>query len=124
MRSRKLLALIFTLLAIAPALAGYTLLGAGVGSIQPVVSWVSTTDPTFPGSSLTFSRTSLATMFDSTGKLTYAPNNLALNTATLGTQSVTVQVGVNYLISFASGGGSIALSGAGQVLSQVHRRSR
>lgn len=77
MRSRKLLALIFSLLAIAPALAGYmTLLGAGVGSIQPVVSWVSTTDPTFPSSSLTFSRTSLATMFDSTGKLTYAPNNL------------------------------------------------
>ena len=114
MRSRKLLALIFSLLAIAPALAGYmTLLGAGVGSIQPVASWVSTTDPTFPSSSLTFSRTSLATMFDSTGKLTYAPNNLALNTATLGTQSVTVQVGVNYLISFASGGGSIALSGAG-----------
>ena len=77
MRSRKLLALIFTLLAIAPALAGYmTLLGAGVGSIQPIVSWVSTTNPTFPSSSLTFSRTSLATMFDSTGKLTYAPNNL------------------------------------------------
>lgn len=114
MRSRKLLALIFTLLAIAPALAGYmTLLGAGVGSIQPVVSWVSTTDPTFPSSSLTYSGPSLSTMFDSTGKLTYKPNNLALNTATLGTQSVTVQVGVNYLVSFASGGGSIALSGAG-----------
>lgn len=77
MRSRKLLALIFSLLAIAPALAGYmTLLGAGVGSIQPVVSWVSTTDPTFPSSSLTFSRASLATTFDSTGKLTTAPNNL------------------------------------------------
>jgi len=113
MRSRKLLALLFCLITF-PAIAGYmTLLGAGVGSIAPVASWVSTTDPTFPSSSLTFSSTSLATMFDSTGKLTYAPNNLALNTATLGTQSVTVQVGVNYLISFASGGGSIALSGAG-----------
>ena len=79
MRSRKLLALIFSLLAIAPALAGYmTLLGAGVGSIQPVASWVSTTDPTFPSTILTFSRTSLATMFDSTGKLTYAPNNWLL----------------------------------------------
>ena len=77
MRSRKLLALIFSLLAIAPALAGYmTLLGAGVGSIQPVVSWVSTTDPTFPSSSLTYSGPSLSTMFDSTGKLTYKPNNL------------------------------------------------
>ena len=62
MHSRKLLALIFSLLAIAPALAGYmTLLGAGVGSIQPVASWVSTTDPTFPSSSLTYSGTSLAT---------------------------------------------------------------
>ena len=77
MHSRKLLALIFSLLAIAPALAGYmTLLGAGVGSIQPAASWVSTTDPTFPSSSLTYSGPSLATMFDSTGKLTYAPNNL------------------------------------------------
>ena len=77
MRSRKLLALIFSLLAIAPALAGYmTLLGAGVGSIQPVASWVSTTDPTFPSSSLPYSGPSLSTMFDSTGKLTYKPNNL------------------------------------------------
>ena len=114
MRSRKLLALIFSLLAIAPALAGYmTLLGAGVGgSIAPVVTYTAGTD-SFPDTALSFSRPSLATMFDSTGKLTYAPNNLALNTATLGTQSVTVQVGVNYLVSFASGGGSIALSGAG-----------
>ena len=92
MRSRKLLALIFTLLAIAPALAGYmTLLGAGVGSIAPVVSWVSTTDPTFPSSSLTFSRTSLATMFDSTGKLTYAPNNLLLQSNTFSNAAWTKQ---------------------------------
>lgn len=83
MRSRKLLALIFSLLAIAPALAGYmTLLGAGVGSIQPAVSWVSTTDPTFPNSSLIYSGPSLSTMFDSTGKLTYKPNNLALQSNT------------------------------------------
>ena len=101
MRSRKLLALIFSLLAIAPALAGYmTLLGAGVGSIQPVASWVSTTDPTFPSSSLTFSRTSLATMFDSTGKLTYAPNNLLTYSNTFSNPawakiSVTVTGGVS-----------------------------
>ena len=83
MRSRKLLALIFSLLAIAPALAGYmTLLGAGVGSIQPVASWVSTTDPTFPSSSLTYSGPSLSTMFDSTGKLTYRPNNLLTHSNT------------------------------------------
>ena len=99
MRSRKLLALIFSLLAVAPALAGYmTLLGAGVGSIQPVASWVSTTDPTFPSSSLTFSRTSNATMFDSTGKLTYAPNNLltysnTFSNATWNNQSATLTSG-------------------------------
>jgi len=76
MRSRKLLALLFCLITF-PAIAGYmTLLGAGVGSIAPVVSWVSTTDPTFPSSSLTYSGPSLSTMFDSTGKLTYRPNNL------------------------------------------------
>jgi hypothetical protein len=112
MRSRKLLALLFCLITF-PAIAGYmTLLGAGVGNISPTVSWVAGTDA-FPDTSLTYSGPSLSTMFDSTGKLTYKPNNLALNTAALGTQSVTVQVGTNYLISFASGGGSIALSGAG-----------
>ena len=112
MRSRKLLALLLCLITF-PALAGYmTLLGAGVGSIAPTVSWIAGTDA-FPDTALTYSGPSLSTMFDSSGKLTYKPNNLALNTATLGTQSVTVQVGINYLINFASGGGSIALSGAG-----------
>ena len=48
----------------------------GDDKIVPVASFNAATDPTFPSSSLTFSRTSLATMFDSTGKLTYAPNNL------------------------------------------------
>jgi len=77
MRSRKLLALLFCLITF-PAIAGYmTLLGAGVGSIAPVVSWVSGTDA-FPSSSLTYSGPSLSTMFDSTGKLTYKPNNWLL----------------------------------------------
>jgi len=110
MRSRKLLALLFCLITF-PAIAGYmTLLGAGVGSIAPVVSWVSGTDA-FPSSSLTYSGPSLSTMSDSTGKLTYKPNNLALNTATLSTQTVTVQVGVNYILSI-KGTGSVTLSGA------------
>ena len=76
MRSRKLLAIILSLIA-GPALAGYmTLLGAGVGgSIAPVVTYTAGTD-SFPDTALSFSRPSLATMFDSTGKLTYAPNNL------------------------------------------------
>ena len=49
--------------------------------------------------------------FDSTVKLTYAPNNLALNTATLSTQSVTVASGTSYIVSFY-GTGSVVLSGA------------
>lgn len=94
MRSRKLLALIFSLLAIAPALAGYmTLLGAGVGSIQPVVSWIAGTDA-FP-STLSFSRTSLATMFDSTGKLTYGPNNLLPQSNTFSNAAWTDDGGIS-----------------------------
>ena len=44
-------------------------------SVVAVASWDFSLNPTLP-SFLTHSRTSLATMFDSTGKLTYAPNNL------------------------------------------------
>jgi hypothetical protein len=49
-------------------------------------------------------------MTDSTGELTYAPNNLLLNTATLSTQSVTTAA-IRYVLSF-KGTGSVALSGA------------
>lgn len=60
------------------------------------------------GGSIT--RSGNAMLYDSTGKLTYAPNNLLLNTATLSTQSVTTAA-INYILSF-SGTGSVALSGA------------
>jgi hypothetical protein len=60
-------------------------------------------------SRITFSRASHATMFDSTGKLTYAPNNLFLNSATLSTQGVTTAA-INYIISF-KGTGTITLTG-------------
>lgn len=59
----------------------------------------------------TFSVAGLAMQFDSSGYLTYRPNNLLLNTATLGTQTVTVQVGVNYILSI-KGTGSVTLTGA------------
>jgi len=49
--------------------------------------------------------------FDSTGKLTWAPNNILLNSATLATQTVAVTVGMTNILSF-SGTGSVALSGA------------
>jgi hypothetical protein len=80
-------------------------------AVVPVAQTDFALSPTFPSASLSHSRGSLATMFDSTGKLTYAPNNLLLNTATLGTQSVTVQVGVNYILSI-KGTGSVTLTGA------------
>lgn len=57
-------------------------------------------------------RTSNATMWDSQGRLVWAPANLFLNSATLGTQSVTVVNGATYCVSFY-GTGSIALSGGG-----------
>lgn len=79
-------------------------------SNTPVASWNSATTP-FPTTILSHSSPSLATMFDAAGKLTYAPNNLLLNSATLATQTVTVQSGVNYLMSI-KGTGSVTLSGA------------
>lgn len=59
---------------------------------------------------LTFSRGTRATMTGSTGMLTFAPNNLLLNSATLSTQSVTVLTGY-HIISF-KGSGSVTLTGA------------
>ena len=59
---------------------------------------------------ITFSRPSMATMFDAAGKLTFAPNNMLTNSATLTTRSVTVQP-VAYILSF-KGTGSVAKSGA------------
>lgn len=55
------------------------------------------------------SRAGNATLFDSTGTLTYAPNNQLLNSATLSTQSVTTTP-VNYILSIY-GTGSVVLSG-------------
>ena len=60
-------------------------------------------------STITFSRPSNATYYDSTGKLTYAPNNLLLNTATLSTQNVTTAP-INYILSF-QGTGFVARTG-------------
>jgi len=95
MRSRKLLALIFSLLAVAPALAGYmTLLGAGAGGsgIAPVASWNAATDSITQLTALvTPSRASSAMMFDSTGKLTYAPNNLLTYSNTFSNAAWTKQ---------------------------------
>ena len=52
------------------------MLGDDASSSSLVASFDSATDP-FPSAILSHSRGSLATMFDSTGKLTYAPNQQA-----------------------------------------------
>jgi len=82
--------------------------GALGGDPSPVINW----DFLQSQSLTSFSRTSNATLFDSTGQLTYAANNLLLNTATLSTQTVTtgLQAGVSVILSF-SGTGSVAISG-------------
>ena len=105
MRSHKLLALLFCLIT-GPALAGYmTLLGAGLGAIQPVAQ------SNFIQSSYsanladlnavaTFSRAGNAMQFDSSGYLTYGPNNLltysnTFSNAAWSKTSVTVSSGVD-----------------------------
>ncbi|HMA78799.1 MAG TPA: hypothetical protein VKP88_06780, partial [Candidatus Paceibacterota bacterium] len=60
---------------------------------------------------MTFSRSGNATMVDSDGLLKWAPHNLALNSATPATQSITVVSGADYTVECT--GVSIALSGAG-----------
>jgi hypothetical protein len=77
-------------------------------SVAPTLNLNFTTMTALP-STITFSRPSNATYYDSTGKLTYAPNNLLLNSATLSTQNVTTAP-INYILSF-QGTGSVVLSG-------------
>ena len=61
--------------------------------------------------SLTFSRTSSATQYDASGNLVWALANLLLNSATLGTQTVSgLIVGQSYTLSFY-GTGSVTGSG-------------
>jgi hypothetical protein len=60
---------------------------------------------------LTFARTGHATMVDSSGNITWAPNNMLLNSATLSTQSVSTAGGLTNILSFR-GTGSVTLSGS------------
>lgn len=104
MRSRKLLALLFCLIT-GPALAGYmTLLGAGLGAIQPAAQ-ATFTNPSYSTnlsnltSVATFSRAGNAMQFDSSGYLTYGPNNLLTQSNTFSNaawtkSNITVASGV------------------------------
>lgn len=60
----------------------------------------------------THSRLGNAAMVDSDGLIKWAPHNLALNSATPATQSITVVSGADYTVE-CTGSGSITLSGAG-----------
>jgi len=52
----------------------------------------------------------LGTLYDSSGYITYRPNNLLLNSATLSTQNVTTTAASPYILSF-KGTGTVTLSG-------------
>jgi hypothetical protein len=67
--------------------------------------------PTTFDSMFTHSRLSNATMVDSDGVLKWGPHNLALNSASPATQSITVISGADYTVECT--GVSIVLSGAG-----------
>lgn len=95
---------------------------AGYGSFVPFNSTATTViSPTVQANLLTTTYTSLPAWLDysgtvgnrmytdSTGALTWAPNNFYLNSATLATQSVTVLTSGTYIVSFY-GTGSIAFS--------------
>lgn len=60
---------------------------------------------------ISFSRAGQATYVDPLGLITYAPNNLLLNSAALSTQTAAVFGGVAYILSF-TGTGSVVASGA------------
>jgi hypothetical protein len=60
---------------------------------------------------ITHTRSGNATMTDSDGYIKFAPHNLALNSASPATQSITVVSGADYTVECT--GVSIALSGAG-----------
>lgn len=61
---------------------------------------------------VTATRTGLATQLDASGNLVWNAHNLALNSATPATQSITVVSGADYTVE-CTGSGSITLSGAG-----------
>lgn len=90
--------------------AGRGVNSKGLAGPIPALSLTFTSGALYPR--ITFSRPSLATYFDSTGKLTYAPNNLLVNTATLSTQTVNTNIvaGFDVILSF-TGTGSVAISG-------------
>jgi len=74
--------------------------------------------PTFQ-SCVTFSRASNAMMMDSTGALTFAPNNLLFPTTGWGTQTVTVASGTNFILSFNVASTATITGSSGCVFSAV-----
>ena len=117
MFKRLIIAAIIGALCGAPVRASLLLTGVGgIGGSGPTAAQVSNfltqsytgSCTTFAGC-YTFSRAGNAMDYDSTGTLTYAPNNQLLNSATLSTQSITTTPS-NYVLSIY-GTGSVVLSG-------------
>ena len=113
MRSRSLLALAALFIAAATCALGSTLGGVVMllgGGLRPAV-YTDFTRGVLPSAYYAYTGASLRTITDATGAITYAPNNLLLNSAALSTQGVTVSPAKNYMLSFF-GTGSITLSGS------------
>lgn len=125
MPSRKLLTFILCLIT-GPALAGYmTLLGAGLGAVQLLAQANFTQSYASSLADLNAigfeTATGLATQFDSTGKLTYRPNNLLTQSNTFNTGwslgSVTLSSGVSDPIG-GSNAWTATATGAGAQVTQ------
>lgn len=98
-------------LSVGQGLSGGSSLSRGSGLSFPGFTSLSLNFTAPPlASFLTPVATSLGTLYDSSGYITYRPNNLLLNSATLSTQSVTTTSASPYILSF-KGTGTVTLSG-------------
>lgn len=97
------------------ALAGYAangivpaLVADFVNRVYAVDGTITTFDAMFPN----YTGPSVSTFHDSSGNKVFNPHNLAINSASPATQSITVQTGAKYTVNI-TGSGSVALTGAG-----------
>jgi len=104
-------------------------LRGGSSGVVPVGSWdASTSTLALLAALVSHSRTSLATMFDSTGKLTYAPNNLLLQSNTFsnaawGKFQSTIASGVSDPLGGTAASTLTATSAGGYVLQSLGSQS-
>lgn len=110
---RRLLCLLLALwvaVSLSPAFGASKLLTFGSGGIKPLVSYDLTASNTLPAG-ISYSATSLRTVLDSNGFITYAPNEQFLNNASPATQNVTTKAGNYVLWCNSASTGTITLTG-------------